>query len=55
MPVIVYALPVEHFIVWWEMELHAIFTEPFENFGSYFPEEKGRTVLRYDLLNYKYK
>lgn len=55
MPVIVYALPVEHFIVWWEMELHAIFTEPFENFGSYFPEEKGRTVLKYDLLNYKYK
>lgn len=55
MPVIVYALPVEHFIVWWEMELHSIFTEPFENFGSYFPEEKGRTVLRYDLLNYKYK
>lgn len=26
MPIILYALPVEHFLVWWELELHTVFS-----------------------------
>jgi len=28
MPISIYAIPFEHFIVWWELELHTIFIEP---------------------------
>ena len=27
MPVVVYALPIEHFIIWWEIELHTTFSK----------------------------
>ena len=46
MPVILYALPIEHFIIWWELELHSIFQEPT------FVDDSEKT---YELLNYKYK
>lgn len=46
MPIVLYALPLEHFIIWWELELHAIFLQP--------------TVVDsvkkiYPLINSKYK
>ena len=44
MPIIVYALPFEQFIVWWELELHATFLKQYD-------EER----LNYKLLNVKYK
>ena len=46
MPVVLYAIPVEHFIIWWELELHSVFSQPIEL--------DGREV-NYSLLNVKYK
>jgi heme/copper-type cytochrome/quinol oxidase subunit 2 len=46
MPIILYALPIEHFIIWWELELHSIFMQSI-NIDS--------TEKSYFLLNYKYK
>ena len=46
MPVVLYALPIEHFIIWWELELHSVFTQSITIDGS----EKS-----YVLLNSKYK
>lgn len=54
MPVVVYALPIEHFIVWWELELHSIFSNPFTNYPKNFTEIKTN-YLNYSLLNSKYK
>jgi hypothetical protein len=46
MPVVVYALPIEHFILWWELEIHSIFIDKLEI------DNKNK---KYTLLNYKYK
>jgi len=46
MPAVVYALPVEHFIVWWEIELHTMFNE------SLVIRER---TTNYSLLSFKYK
>lgn len=46
MPIVLYALPVEHFIIWWELELHSVFTQT----TVVNSEEKS-----YLLLNHKYK
>lgn len=43
MPIIMYAIPLEHFIVWWEMELHLIFSKLISDNKNY------------SLLNVKYK
>ena len=34
MPVILYALPIEHFIVWWELELHSVFQQSIVSIDS---------------------
>ena len=44
MPIIVYALPLEHFIAWWELELHSLLLK---NIGD--------NQRHYRLLNVKYK
>lgn len=44
MPIVLYALPMEHFIVWWELELHLVFGNTNTNLGK-----------NYSLLNIKYK
>lgn len=44
MPIVLYALPFEHFMVWWEVELHTVFT------SSLNTRQKN-----YSLLNVKYK
>lgn len=46
MPVILYALPIEHFIIWWELELHSVFTQTIEI---------NSLDKSYVLLNSKYK
>lgn len=43
MPIILYALPFEHFIVWWELELHLVFSS------------MNKSNQNYSLLNVKYK
>jgi heme/copper-type cytochrome/quinol oxidase subunit 2 len=44
MPIVLYALAYEHFLVWWELELHVNFTHSaVEGLGTY------------SLLNLKYK
>jgi heme/copper-type cytochrome/quinol oxidase subunit 2 len=48
MPIVLYALPIEHFIAWWEIELHSLYRKKLVNKGSV--EEK-----HYKLINYKYK
>ena len=48
MPIVVYALPAEHFVIWWEMELHSSFNKKYFN-----PE--FNTETNYKLINYKYK
>ena len=61
MPVVLYALPVEHFIIWWELELHTIFNE---NTNELFKGDKQSRLifygedykpLNYSLLNVKFK
>jgi heme/copper-type cytochrome/quinol oxidase subunit 2 len=44
MPIVLYALVYEHFLIWWELELHA-------NFSSSAIDGVGP----YNLLNFKYK
>ncbi len=44
MPAVVYSLPTEHFIAWWELELHSIFDTKLSD-----------NLLNYKLLNVKYK
>lgn len=47
MPIVLYALPIEHFITWWEIELHALFNKKVKN--------NDTTNKHYKLINYKYK
>ena len=44
MPIVLYALPSEHFIAWWELELHSIFQTKISD-----------DLIHYKLLNVKYK
>lgn len=44
MPIILYALPFEHFIAWWELELHESFRKRIDD-----------SLTHYKLLNVKYK
>lgn len=44
MPIVLYALPYEHFISWWEIELHGVLIEKLVSTGKH-----------YQLLNIKYK
>lgn len=44
MPIVIYALPFEHFIVWWELELNLVFSKTIGTFNH-----------SYKLLNLKYK
>ena len=46
MPVVLYAIPLEHFIIWWELELHSIFSQTMEI---------NSKEINYSLLNVKYK
>lgn len=54
MPVVMYALPLEHFIIWWEIELHSIYSQPFFNYPEDFTKNNIRGI-NYTLLNFKYK
>jgi heme/copper-type cytochrome/quinol oxidase subunit 2 len=58
MPIAVYGLSIEHFIIWWELELHAIFSDTFEQKGDlnvigYLT--RYYNSFNYFLLNWKYK
>lgn len=44
MPVVIYALALEHFITWWELELHSAFLKRYSD-----------SIAHYKLLNVKYK
>ena len=57
MPVVVYALPLEHFIIWWELELHAIFKEiaPVANPRRRRLDDTFPLETTYSLLNTKFK
>lgn len=48
MPIVLYALPIEHFITWWEIELHTLFNKKIRNTGN-------NSYKHYNLINYKYK
>lgn len=48
MPIVLYALPIEHFITWWEIELHSLYSKKTYNILS----DKSK---HYKLINYKYK
>lgn len=47
MPIVLYALPIEHFITWWEIELHSLFNKKTKN--------NENNNKHYKLINYKYK
>ena len=44
MPIVLYAIPMEHFISWWELELHLVFNDSLSSLNK-----------NYSLLNIKYK
>lgn len=48
MPIVLYALPMEHFITWWEIELHSLYSKKIYNIES-------DSSKHYKLINYKYK
>jgi len=54
MPISIFAIPFEHFIVWWELELHSIFTETTKKYHYLYKFIDGKQVS-YSLLNVKYK
>lgn len=54
MPIVVYALPVEHFIIWWEIELHTIFNKKYYNYNKKI-FKKDNLFVTYKLINYKFK
>ncbi len=54
MPISVSALPYEHFLVWWELELHNVFTENTQ-LPAYMYENNEISLTNYQLLNKKYK
>jgi len=54
MPISIYAIPFEHFIVWWELELHSIFMETTKKYHYLYKFIDGKQV-DYSLLNVKYK
>lgn len=54
MPISLYAIPFEHFIVWWELELHSIFMETTKKYHYLYKFIDGKQV-DYSLLNVKYK
>jgi hypothetical protein len=57
MPAVVYALPLEHFIIWWELELHAIFKEmaPVANPRRPRLDRSFALETNYRLLDTKFK
>lgn len=57
MPVIVYALSPEHFILWWELELHIFFKDKItmENPGQLVFTDHNNDFNHYQILNNKYK
>jgi len=54
MPISIFAIPFEHFIVWWELELHSIFMETTKKYHYLYKFIDGKQV-NYSLLNVKYK
>ena len=54
MPISIYAIPFDHFIVWWELELHTIFVEPTRKYHYLYKFIENKEV-DYSLLNVKYK
>lgn len=54
MPVSLFAIPFEHFIVWWELELHSVFMETTKKYHYLYKFIDGKEV-NYSLLNAKYK
>lgn len=50
MPIVLYALPIEHFIIWWEIELHSVFCKK-----NTLNSNDSNDYITYKLLNYKYK
>ena len=47
MPIVLYAIPIEHFIIWWEIELNALFNKKIF--------DKNNNYRTYKLINLKYK
>lgn len=54
MPISLYALSLEHFIVWWEIEIHLLFNKKRPEFTD-ISSKKTYYNCNYKLLNYKYK
>lgn len=54
MPIVLYALPLEHFLVWWELELHQVLTEN-RNIPQYLNTDDQNSFANYSLINKKYK
>ena len=54
MPAILYALPVEHFIIWWELDLHTIFLN-YKNSDIFRLSPIDSKDYNYSLLDLKYK
>jgi hypothetical protein len=54
MPISIFAIPFEHFIVWWELELHSIFMETTKKYHYLYKFIDDKQV-DYSLLNVKYK
>lgn len=48
MPVVLYAIPLEHFITWWEIELHYLLNKRVKN-------KYNDDINHYKLINFKYK
>ena len=47
MPVVVYGISMEHFIIWWEMELHSLFSKKHYklNVNNFFEKELNNNIL----------
>lgn len=54
MPISLYALSLEHFIVWWEIEIHSLFSKNKSEFYDVWSKKKLFNC-NYKLINYKYK
>jgi heme/copper-type cytochrome/quinol oxidase subunit 2 len=54
MPIILYALPLDHFLIWWELELHQVLTEN-RAIPQHLTLDECDSVSNYSLINKKYK
>jgi len=54
MPIVLYALPVEHFIIWWEIQFHHVYHRRYYNYNIEI-DISFEDYISYDLIDVKFK